>query len=401
MEYSNNFNFIPSEEKVFDEIINERSSIGYYDLVHQDTSEIKEFANSVKQKYIVVIGIGGSSLGASAIYDFLKHTNKISKKLFFLESTDPVEISAKLEKINIHDSLFIVISKSGTTVETISVFKYLHALIDINNDNCIVITEIDSKLNIYANKNNIRSFNIPKNVGGRFSVFSNVGLVPLAIVGIDIDKLLGGAKEVYNKFFNNKSYKNELMRKAMFLSAHKDRFNINVVFSYSGKLESFNKWYVQIWGESLGKLDVNGSAQGLTPIGLVGPVDQHSFLQLIIEGKKDKTVTFIKVKEFKPKFQIPDVTLYGLEELDYLNGISFSELINMQADSTIKSISDIGRIPLDVITLESICEECIAKLMYKYELLTSITGQYLRIDTYNQPGVEAGKIILKSKLKGE
>ncbi|RLA84218.1 MAG: glucose-6-phosphate isomerase [Epsilonproteobacteria bacterium] len=401
MEYSNNFNFIPSEEDVFDKIINERSIIGYYDLVNQDTTEVKEFANSIKQKDIVVVGIGGSSLGASAIYDFLKHTNEISKRLFFLESTDPVEMSAKLEKMNIKDALFIIISKSGTTIETISIFKYLHSIIDINSNNCIVVTESDSKLDIYAKKNKIKSFDIPKNVGGRFSVFSNVGLVPLAIVGVDIDKLLSGAREVYNQFFNDKLYKNELMKKAMFLSAHKDRFNINVVFSYSGKLESFNKWYVQLWGESLGKLDLNGSAQGLTPIGLVGPVDQHSFLQLIMEGKKDKTVTFIKVKEFKPKFIIPNITLDGLEELDYLNGINFAQLINMQADSTIKSISDIARIPFDVITLESICEECIAKLMYKYELLTSITGQYLKINTYDQPGVEAGKIILKSKLKGE
>ncbi len=400
MEYSNNFNFIPSEEDVFKSIINERNSIGYYDLVHNDTTEIKEFAEGVKKKDVVVVGIGGSSLGASAIYDFLKHTQEISKRLFFLESTDPVEMSAKLDKIDIDDSIFIIISKSGTTVETISVFKYLHSLTNINSDNCIIITESDSKLNVYAKKNKIKSFDIPKNIGGRFSVFSNVGLVPLAIVGIDIDKLLSGARDIYNQFFNDKLYKNELMRKAMFLSAHKDRFNINVVFSYSGKLESFNKWYVQLWGESLGKLDANGSAQGLTPIGLVGPVDQHSFLQLIMQGKKDKTVTFIKVKEFKPKFKIPDITLDGLEELDYLNGINFSQLINMQADSTIKAISDIARIPFDVITLESICEECIAKLMYKYELLTSITGQYLNINTYDQPGVESGKIILKAKLKG-
>jgi len=180
---------------------------------------------------------------------------------------------------------------------------------------------------------------------------------------------------------------------------YKYSFNINVVFSYSSRLEGFNKWYIQLWGESLGKVDINGTRQGLTPIGIIGPIDQHSFLQLIVEGRRDKTVTVIKVDNFDNDLKIPDVQLSGLEDLDYLNGIAFSDLINKQADATIESINNLKDIPCDVITIDGVCESAIAALMYEYELLTSLCAKFMYIDAYNQPGVEAGKIILKKKLQ--
>ncbi len=398
MKYEDNFHTMKENSILFDEIIEEKKTIGYYNLVYQDTIEFKNYAKGVKQSNIVIIGIGGSTLGTYAIYDFLKNSNKFEKKLIFLETTDPLDIKAKLNNIKLEDSLFIVISKSGTTIETLAIFKYIHTLITIDKSNCLIITENDSKLNNYAKVHKIKTFDIPKNVGGRFSVFSAVGLVPLAIIGVDIDALLDGTKEVYNSFFKKEELYSRILKKARFFTEYKYKFNINIIFSYSSMLEGFNKWYIQLWGESLGKIDSNDIEQGLTPLGLIGPIDQHSFLQLIIDGKKDKTITFIKVDDFKSDLTIPNITLAKLEEIDYINQIPFSELINFQADATIKAISDIKKIPYDVIHIKGISENSIAKLMYEYELLTSICAKLLHINAYDQPGVESGKIILKNKL---
>ncbi|MDY0123490.1 glucose-6-phosphate isomerase [Sulfurimonas sp.] len=399
MKYRHNYNPTISDEDIFEEIVKEREDIGYYNLVFSDTSKYKEYAKSVVQKNIVVIGIGGSTLGTYAIYKFLKYSKNLSKKLYFLETTDPIDIRSKLENIELDDTLFVVISKSGTTIETISIFKYINSLIKCDKNNTLVITESDSKLSGYAKANGITSFDIPKNVGGRFSVFSAVGLVPLAIVGVDIDQLLSGAKEMYDSFFNKTLTYERVLKKARFFVEYKNSFNINVVFSYSSRLDGFNKWYIQLWGESLGKIDINSTRQGLTPIGIIGPIDQHSFLQLIVEGRRDKTVTVIKVEDFDSNLKIPSVKLEGLEELDYIDGIEFSSLINEQADATIESINNLNDIPCDVITIDSVSEKSIATLMYEYELLTSVCAKFMYINAYDQPGVEAGKLILKQKLK--
>lgn len=399
MRYISNFNPTISDENIFDEIVREKEHIGYYNLVNQDTAIFREYAKTITHSSVVVIGIGGSTLGTYAIYKFLKHSKKLDKKLYFLETTDPIDIKSKVEAINLQDTLFVIISKSGTTVETVSIFKYINSLVECNKSNTLVITESDSKLNEYAKANEIKSFEIPKSVGGRFSVFSAVGLVPLAIVGIDIDELLRGAKEVYESFFLKKESYKRVLKKARFFVEYKNSFNINVVFSYSSRLEGFNKWYIQLWGESLGKIDINNSRQGLTPIGIIGPIDQHSFLQLIVEGKRDKTVTVIKVDDFDSDLIIPPIKLQGLHELDYLDNIKFSSLINKQADATIESINNLQDIPCDVITISGVSERSCAGLMYEYELLTSVCAKFMYIDAYNQPGVEAGKIILKEKLK--
>jgi glucose-6-phosphate isomerase len=398
MKYQDNFNPTISDEDIFSEIKKEKENIGYYNLVHQDTLAFKKYAKTVMQKNIIVIGIGGSTLGTYAIYKFLKYSKSLDKKLFFLETTDPIDIKSKLEAIDLNDTLFIVISKSGTTLETVSIFKYINSLISCNENNTLVITENDSKLNNYAKLNNIKTFEIPKNVGGRFSVFSAVGLVPLAIVGIDIDELLRGAKSVYDSFFNKSANYQRVLKKARFFVEYKNSFNINVIFSYSSRLEGFNKWYIQLWGESLGKVDINSTRQGLTPIGIIGPIDQHSFLQLIVEGRRDKTISVIKVNDFDNNLKIPNIKLEGLTDLDYIDGLEFSSLINTQADATIESIYNLNDIPCDVITIDGVNEMAIASLMYEYELLTSVCAKFMHINAYNQPGVESGKLILKEKL---
>jgi len=398
-----------SDEDIFLEIKKEQEKIGYYSLPYANTSNLKKELTKLdfKQKNIAIIGIGGSTLGTYAIYNFLKYhkqKNKtLQKEIFFFESTDPVNLNGTILQLGLlKDTLFIVISKSGTTIETISIFKYLMSITKIDKSNLLIITEDDSKLNLFAKTNNINHFNIPKNVGGRFSVLSNVGLVPLYLAGFDIDELLNGAKKISTSFFAKDELFVNLIKKARTYYEYKDIYNINAVFSYSQLLEGFNKWYIQLWGESLGKIDENNINQGLTPIGLLGPVDQHSFLQLIVQGKKDKTLTFIKIKDFKDDTKIAPTFLQGLEELDYINNLDFKELINLQADATIESVKEYQKnIPIDLIQIENISEFEIGKLLFYYELLTSVVGKFLRVNTYDQPGVESGKIILKNNLKGK
>lgn len=397
-----------SDKEIFAEIKKEREVIGYYSLPYVDTTVLKTRLDDLNfpQKQIAIIGIGGSTLGTYAIYNFMKynkqHNKSLKKELFFFESTDPVNLNGTLSQLNLSDTLFIVISKSGTTIETISIFKYLMSITKIDKSNLLVITEDDSKLNTFAKANDVNTFDIPKNVGGRFSVLSNVGLVPLYLAGFDIDELLKGAKKSSDSFFDKKKLFKHLIKKARTYYEFKDVYNMNAIFSYSQLLEGFNKWYVQLWGESLGKVDVNNTNQGLTPIGLLGPVDQHSFLQLIVEGQRDKTVTFIKIKDFKDNTKIAPISLEGLEELDYINNLDFKELINQQADATIASVKELKKdIPIDIIEIEEISEFEIGKLLFYYELLTSIVGKFLRINTYDQPGVEGGKIILKGMLKNK
>ena len=401
MKYSKNFYQIKSNQEIFKDIELERETIGYYNLPYQDTFEIKNYAKTIEKKDIVIIGIGGSSLGIRAIYEFLLTSKSYDKKLHFLETTDPLNINYKLKNIDLNNSHFVVISKSGTTLETISIFKYINSLTKIDSSNCTIISEEKSELTLYASKHNIKVFEIAKNIGGRFSIFSVVGLVPLSIVGIDIDKLLSGAKKISESFFSKEEFYEPIMQKARFLVENKNRFNINVLFSYSSSLEGFNKWYIQLWGESLGKLNINKTRQALTPIGLIGPVDQHSFLQLLAQGSRDKTVTFIKIANFENKIIIPSNTLDGFNDLEYVDGLSFSQIIDSQADATIQAIQEEKDIPCDVITIEKVDEYNISKLMYNYQLLTSIVGKFMQINTYDQPGVEYGKTILKNKLIGE
>ena len=400
MKYNKNFYQIKSNTEIFKRIKAERNNIGYYNLAYQDTTDIKKYVKSIAKNYIVVLGIGGSSLGTRAIYEFLLPSNNYPKDLLFLETVDPLKINHLLKKIDLNDAHFVIISKSGNTIETISIFKYLNSLVEIDATNCTIISEAKSTLTQFAKKHNITAFDLAENIGGRFSVFSVVGLVPLAMVGVDIDNLLNGCKRVSDSFFGKTDYYKPIMRKARFLVENKAKFHTNVVFSYSSTLEGFNKWYVQLWAESLGKININGTRQGLTPVGLVGPVDQHSFLQLIMDGVRDKTVTFIKIDDLKNSATIPKSDGNKFKDLgvECAEGVSFNELINKQADATIDAINEQNNIPCDVVSIHTVDEYNIAKLMFSYQLLVSTIGAFLQIDTYDQPGVEQGKLNLVEAL---
>ena len=225
-------------------------------------------------------------------------------------------------------------------------------------------------------------------------------MVPLSLIGINVKEILKGAQHIRDSYFNEEGYCHTLLKKATFFAQNANTYNINCLFSYSEVFREFNAWYVQLWGESLGKKQLHSELHvGLTPVGLIGPTDQHSFLQLIVDGKRDKTVSVIKIKNFENDMKIPDTTFSNLEELDVLNGLKFSELINMQADSMIEALEQLDEIPLDVIEIDEVSEFAMGELIMYYELLTALIAKMLDINAYDQPGVEMGKIILKEKLK--
>jgi len=399
-----------SDGGLFERIQQETKKIGYYNLPEQNLDYLDIYLKKLDARQtletitdVVVVGIGGSSLGTKAIYNFLEPLNNLMRRLHFLDSTDPIAIRNCCQKLNLDTSHFLIISKSGTTIETIAIYKYLLG-ITVNyaqkEPPFTFITDKGSALEAHAEEINALVVNIQDNVGGRFSVLSSVGIVPLALAGIDIEELLKGANKIRQSFFGEGYMQDILLNKATFYAKNSTTYNINAIFSYAESLHSFNQWYVQLWGESLGKRQLNSAFNvGQTPIGLTGPKDQHSFLQLLVEGTRNKTVSFIKMSQFEDSLKIPLIKLKNLESLDIINGVHFSDLINTQADAIIESLKQSERIPLDEIIIDKQDAFSIGQLIYYFELLTSLVGDLLNINTYNQPGVESGKNILMKKLE--
>lgn len=398
-------------DTLFAKICEEQQSIGFYSLPTNSARTVDNIYKFIlsnnavykgRIKNLVLLGIGGSSLGTKAVDSALKHSkNRNNINLIFLENCDPNEVNALLSGIKVKDTLFIMISKSGSTIETTSLAKYVIAKFFKTIENprlkkrFLIVTDEGSPLDKFGEEFNIERFHIAPNVGGRFSVLSAVGLLPLAILGYDISKLLKGAAKFKKSFFDG--HRKQMIKKALFFATHYQDLPINVLFSYASALDKLTAWYVQLWAESLGKIDKDGKNVGLTPIGLVGSVDQHSFLQLIVEGPKNKSVTFIKVKDFKNSSRIPNITIKNLEKTDFVNGLKLAELLNAQCEATLETLVE-KNIPVDIIELDTLNEESIGALIFYYELLTAIAGKAFGINTYDQPGVEFGKTKLFEKL---
>lgn len=369
--------------------------IGYYHLPSLGMDIVSKIEEIAKRDFdsVVLVGVGGSSLGVKALYDMLN----LQKELIFLDNLDPYSIEQNSTKINPNRSIFIISSKSGTTIETISIYKYILEKFNIKSyENFIFITDPNSPLESYAKEIGAIIFNIPKNVGGRFSVLSAIGLVPLGLCGADIKDLLAGANSAKEQYLDNGD--DGVLQKAYHYATHSSA-KINVLFSYSDRLTSFNEWYVQLWAESLGKKR-GYKRVGLTPVGLVGSKDQHSFLQLIMEGVKDKTVTFITIKDHNSTISVPNLKLNFLDGCDFVNSKSIAEVFNAQAHSTMQALAS-EMISIDELVIDRLNEWHCGWLIYYYELLTSATGLMLGINTYDQPGVEAGKRILKKLLESK
>ena len=375
----------------------EKELVGYYDLPALSNGIIEQISKLKKSlpnfKNIALVGVGGSSLGVKAIYEMLAHGQK---NLIFFDNLDPFLISSNLNKISLDDPRFIISSKSGTTIETISIFKcILERFKIVNFENFIIISDPNSPLEIYAKARNIRVFNIPKNVGGRFSVLSAVGLVPLGLSGVDVSEILNGAMACKAQHLGGDD--DTILQKAYHYARH-ETAKINVLFSYSSRLASFNDWFVQLWAESLGKKR-GYKRVGLTPVGLIGSKDQHSFLQLIMEGAKDKTVTFITAKKHEDQnLKLSNLSLDGLQSCDFTNDLEIASVLNAQARATMQALKS-ENISVDEIRLDSLDAWHSGYLVYYYELLTSATGLMLGINTYNQPGVELAKLLLRQNLE--
>jgi glucose-6-phosphate isomerase len=388
-------------EKGFEAVRHEAASgeIGYYHLPLSSqplVEELKTLHYDIERRFntIAVIGIGGSSLGIKAIERLLRPSTPNAKKLIYLENSDPISIMSAMKQIDKFRTLFIVISKSGGTVETLSIFKRLIVSFELvleNSDQIYIVSDENSPLAHFADDHHLRRFVIPANVGGRFSVLSAVGMVPLTLAGFDTSAILKGAQTFLEQFWRREE--DHMLQKAAYYVTHSDQYSMNVLFAYSDTFEEFGKWVVQIWGESLGKRNRLGARVGLTPISLIGSVDQHSFLQLIMEGPLNKTVTFMHIEHSEDHLMVPELSLKYLEKSDFINGKSFNDLINAQCQATMQSVLQSG-VAVDEIAWKQIDEGSVGELILYYELLTSLSGALLEINTYDQPGVEVGKKIL-------
>ena len=377
------------EQKAYDNILKEFESqkIGYYHLPETSQQFLKNDFSDIEYDEVVVIGIGGSSLGTKMVYSLTLNKNK---KMYFLENPDPIDIYENFNKIK--KPLIFVISKSGKTIETISIFKKTikHFNLKPKAENLKIITDKDSPLDKFAKEWELESFHIPENVGGRFSVLSAVGIVPLIAAGIYPKDLLEGAREFRDDFFDKKEW--HLCVKAAFYAENQKKYPVNVLFAYSTLLSEFKAWFVQLFGESLGK-----DGKEIMPVGHIGSIDQHSFLQLLMEGEGRKTITFLKIASFENSLKIPDIKLPHLDVTNYVNDRMFEELINNECEATKEALLT-KKYPIDEITINKLNQKTIGKLIMYYEMLTSAIGSLLKINTYNQPGVELGKKILKNKF---
>ncbi|TXE85781.1 glucose-6-phosphate isomerase [Campylobacter volucris] len=378
----------------------ENGDIGYYHLVNTSfdlISQSKEFIKDKTQiKSIVLIGMGGSSCGVKALKELL-FDHEEEKELFILDNTSSHTFTNIMKKLDIKKTLFIIASKSGATIEVISLFKLIIAYFNLEqkklSENFIFITDLNSKLHKLGDELNIKCFFIPQNVGGRFSVLSAIGIVPLTFCNYNTKALLEGARACFVDFFEKKE--THILQKAYHYCTHKNA-HINVLFSYGDAFKAFNEWYVQLIAESLGKKQ-GFKRIGLTPIALIGARDQHSFLQLIMDGPKDKTITFLKIKDNQKSPSIPNISLNHLQSCDFTNNINLHDLLNAQCDATAQALIS-ENLSVDIIELEKLDAWHCGYLMYYYELFTSACGIMLGINTYDQPGVEVGKLILKNML---
>ena len=371
---------------------------------------VKEFASMIRNRFdtILVLGIGGSALGGLAVTEALlkPYWNLLSKeqrnnfpKIFFLDNIDPDSINGLLEVLDLKKTLVNVITKSGDTAETMSQFMVLRDLMEkeLGDDyRKHIVATTDKKmgvLNHIANQEGYKIFYVPDDIGGRFSVFSAVGLVPFALVGLDIDQIMNGVKDMDLALKNTDINQNIAAQSALihYLMDSKKGKKLSVLMPYSSRLKYVSDWFVQLWAESLGKEYNNNGEKvniGLTPIKALGATDQHSLVQLFNEGPNDKVITFVRVENFDTVLEIPkDFEYTGI---GYLGGKTINELLNAEADSTKVSLIDYSR-PNMTISMDKIDEYSIAQLLYMLEVQTAITGELYNINTFNQESVDQAR----------
>lgn len=386
--------------------------LDFFDLPGQTQhlSSCLKAAASYRGKFddLVVLGIGGSALGTAAIQAALNPAawnysdNKARRgrpRLWVLDNIDPEKFRSMTGLLNPRRTLVNVISKSGATAETSAQFLWARQWLQKSlkkswTKNMVVTTDPASGImrQIVA-KEGLASLEIPSGVGGRFSVLTPVGLFPLALVGVDIKGLLSGAALMRKRTLEENPWKNpaRLYALTQYLFYQKGR-RISVMMPYCDGLYPLADWFRQLWAESLGKrVNLKGQVVevGPTPVKALGATDQHSQLQLYIEGPHDKVVTFLTVEEFRAEVPIPKA-YPGIPELSYLGGHRFGELLSAEARATAMALAKNGR-PNCKLVLPRVNANTVGQLVFMLETATAYAGGLFGVNPMDQPGVEEGK----------
>jgi len=402
-------------KEVFETLKRQRGDgkLGFMDLPYDETAvgAAMKAAAALEKRFenLVVLGIGGSALGTIALKSALVdpfHNLMDSKarggrpRLFVLDNIDPDLIASVMSLVKPEKTLFNVVTKSGGTSETISQLVIFHeamekALGDDADEHFIATTDPKKgDLRKMAGDLGWKTLDIPPNVGGRFSVLTAVGLFPAAMLGIDVRQLLSGAASMDRRCEGHEVGANPAFAYAALQYAlYRKGTNISVVMPYSSALFDVADWYRQLWAESLGKkATVTGEIVnvGPTPVKSLGATDQHSQVQLYAEGPYDKSITFIEVGTFGKTVTIPK-GLSNYEEAAYLSGRTVNELISFEKKGTEVALTAAGK-PNGTLFVPEISAFTVGQILYFFEMATAISGALYRINAFNQPGVEAGKI---------
>jgi glucose-6-phosphate isomerase len=354
-------------------------------------------------EFAVIMGIGGSSLGPRALYTAAYHPMQLmegwkpegGRRLFFLDNSDPDTVAALLDGLDPEKTLYAAITKSGSTAETaaqlmIAWDRAQRALGPKAAAHFVFVTDPEKgDLRTIARSAGVRAFDVPPHVGGRYSVLCPVGLLPAALAGIDPLAVLAGAEAVRARCLDPDLMGNPaaLLGASAFLLDTEFGRDIHVLMPYSDRLADTGAWFAQLWAESLGKSGPDG-AVGPTPLSARGATDQHSLLQLLRDGPKNKFVTFVDVAERRA---LPVPEIFGeLGSFAYLGGHGMEELISCERLGTQRSLALAG-VPTLGITVDEVNAGSTAALMYLLEVATAVAGFLYKINPFDQPGVEESK----------
>ncbi len=408
--------FLNEDEKIMSYLDNiQHQNLGFYSVIDEKET-VKKIMNEAQKrqghyKNIVVLGIGGSALGTiclnqslTPLFNGSAHSQKFPQ-LIVIDNIDPTLIEELEHSIALSETLFIVVTKSGNTPETLAQFLYFMDKIKKANreveKHFIAISEQkNSPLVKIAEKENIPLYTMPENVGGRFSVLTSVGLLPAALIGIDIEKLITGAQNMRNAFLNKNFEQNLPFQLALIqYRLYQKGIKLNVLMPYAQKLIRLADWYRQLLAESIGKkYDRSGQEVyvGITPINALGVTDQHSQSQLYNEGPNDKLHLFLSVKNLKRDLPIPPLPK-ELPELQYLDHITFGKLLKTEMEGTAQALTKNGR-PNLTIEIDEINEYTLGELFMFFEGATAFLGEFFNINAFDQPGVELSKNITRELL---
>jgi glucose-6-phosphate isomerase len=395
------------------------AALGWLDLPNDRAllDQATRFAAAARGRHddVVVLGIGGSALGPIALRTALRPSgwNALSAeargglpRLHVLDNVDPETIAALLGRLDLARTLFIVTSKSGGTAETMAQFLIVRDRLAAAlgeqgaRDHLVFITDpAKGSLRPVARAEGIAALDIPPNVGGRFSVLAPVGTLPAALIGIDVEAMLGGAADMARRCESDDLARNPAGAFAMlqWLADTRSGKHVHVLMPYSDPLRDFAAWFVQLWAESLGKVQPGSSTSvGPTPVAALGATDQHSQVQLFMEGPADKTVTFISVRERGTDLAIPSAYQH-VAELAYLGGHTLGELIDIEQRATAGALARRGR-PNMTLALDRVDAWHVGGLIMLLEIATAYAGDLYGINAFDQPGVELGKQFAYAQL---